>query len=59
MLASLDKRGVHTVKTILGVEYDRCTSSTPPSIKAYNGLSIAGRDLEIKGGIEEATASDE
>lgn len=59
MLAALDERGVHTVKTILSVEYDRCTSSTPPSIKAYNGLSVAGRGLEIEGTFREETASDE
>lgn len=59
MLAALDERGVHTVKTILSVEYDRCTNNTPPSIKAYNGLSVAGRGIDIEGGIGEVNATDE
>lgn len=51
MLAELDERGVHTVKTILSVEYDRCTRGTQPAVKAYNGLSVAGRGLDVRGGI--------
>lgn len=51
MLAELDERGVHTVKTILSVEYDRCTRNTHPSVKAYNGLSVAGRSLDVRGSI--------
>ena len=44
MLAALDERGVHTVKTILSVEYNRCTDEkASPSVKAYNGLSVAGK----------------
>lgn len=43
-LASLDEQGVHTVKTILTVEYNRCVhSSVSPVVKAYNGLSVARR----------------
>lgn len=59
MLTALDERGVHTVKTILSVEYERCTNSTPPSIKAYNGLSVAGRGLNIDGSVEEVNATNE
>lgn len=59
MLAALDERGVHTIKTILSVEYDRCTNSALPSIKAYNGLSVAGRGLAIEESIEEVTSSNE
>lgn len=51
MLAALDDRGVHTVKTILSVEYNRCTNGAQPSVKAYNGLSVAGRSLEIDSSI--------
>ena len=49
MLAELDERGVHTVKTILSVEYNRCTNeSVSPSDKAYNGLSVASKSVNIK-----------
>ena len=48
MLAALDERGVHTVKTILSVEYSRCTNgSSAPVVKAYNGLTVAGGSLGI------------
>lgn len=48
MLAALDEQGVHTVKTILSVEYNRCTNDAlSPSVKAYNGLSVAGKGVSI------------
>ena len=48
MLTALDERGVHTVKTILSVEYNRCINeNTSPSVKAYNGLSVAGKGVNI------------
>ena len=54
MLAALDEQGVHTVKTILSVEYDRCTSDdTSPSIKGYNGLSVAGKGISINSSFTE------
>lgn len=44
MLSALDEQGVHTVKTILSVEYNRCKNSCAvPIVKAYNGLSVASR----------------
>ena len=53
MLAALDERGVHTVKTILSVEYSRCTnSSSAPVVKAYNGLTVAGGSLGIETMVE-------
>ena len=53
MLAALDERGVHTVKTILSVEYSRCVNSdTAPTVKAYNGLAVAGGSLDIDGNIK-------
>lgn len=49
MLSALDKQGVHTVKTILSVEYNRCVNGkTAPSIKSFNGLSAAGKTLEVE-----------
>lgn len=60
MLTSLDEQGVHTIKTVLSLEYNRCTNSNQsPSIKAYNGLSVAGRKLDIKNHSEEADKKDE
>lgn len=54
MLAALDERGVHTVKTILSVEYNRCTNEHPsPAIKGYNGLSIAGKGVSINNSFTE------
>ena len=54
MLAALDEQGVHTVKTILSVEYDRCTSDdTLPSVKGYNGLSVAGKGISINSSFTE------
>lgn len=48
MLAKLDEQGVHTVKTILSVEYNRCTNeNSSPSVKGYNGLSVAGKGVSI------------
>lgn len=48
MLTVLDERGVHTVKTILSVEYNRCINeNTSPFVKAYNGLSVAGKGVNI------------
>lgn len=53
MLAALDERGVHTVKTILSVEYSRCTNgSSAPVVKAYNGLTVAGGSLGIDTNVE-------
>ena len=60
MLAALDERGVHTVKTILSVEYNRCVNSdTAPSVKAYIGLAVAGGSLDIDGTIEYGDVADE
>ena len=54
MLTALDEQGVHTVKTILTVEYNRCTNDeTSPSIKGYNGLSVAGKSVSIDGSFTE------
>ena len=60
MLAALDERGVHTVKTILSVEYSRCTNgSSAPVVKAYNGLTVAGGSLGIDTNAEgEGAAND-
>lgn len=60
MLAALDEQGVHTIKTILSVEYNRCANGkTSPSIKAYNGLSVAGRTLDVENSFKGESVSDE
>ncbi len=40
-LTKLDEQGVHTIRTVLNVEYNRCLNSEQPSIKAFNGIGIA------------------
>lgn len=46
MLEALDDRGVHTVKTVLMVEYERCANGGKgPNIKSYNGLAYASNTL--------------
>lgn len=37
MLEKIDDRGVHTVKTVLSIEYNRCMASDE-SAKSFNGL---------------------
>lgn len=60
MLAALDERGVHTVKTILSVEYSRCTNcSSAPVVKAYNGLTVAGGSLGIETMVEGEDAAND
>lgn len=50
MLSELDEQGVHTVKTVLTVEYNRCKSDKEESaVKAYNGLSFAGKSFQTNG----------
>ncbi len=41
-LTSLDQQGVHTVCSVLNVEYNRCNNSEQnPTIKAFNGIGYA------------------
>ena len=50
MLSELDEQGVHTVKTVLTVEYNRCKSDKEePVVKAHNGLSFAGKSFQTNG----------
>ncbi len=50
MLSELDEQGVHTVKTVLTVEYNRCKSNKEdPAVKAHNGLSFAGKSFQTNG----------
>ena len=46
MLAALDEQGVHTVKTILTLEYNRCTDKqSEPAIKGFNGIAYAAKKI--------------
>lgn len=47
LLEDLDEQGVHTVKTILQVEHDRCTSREK-HLKSFNGIAIATDANEAK-----------
>lgn len=50
MLSELDEQGVHTVNTVLMVEYNRCKSNKgEPVVKAHNGLSFAGKSFQTNG----------
>ena len=41
-LTTLDQQGVHTVCTVLNVEYNRCNSTDQDSsVKAFNGIGYA------------------
>ena len=40
-LTELDEQGVHTVRTVLNIEYNRCMNSDHSSIKAFNGIGLA------------------
>ena len=42
MLAALDEHAVHTLKTILSVEYERCTGGKKPQ-KQFETVSIASK----------------
>ncbi len=60
MLNALDEQGVHTVKAILTLEYNRCINKqTNPAIKGFNGIAFASKKIhdekrdEIKRLIEE------
>ena len=47
MLSELDERGVHTVKTVLMIEHNRCANVEYDSqVKAFNGISFAGKQFE-------------
>ena len=46
MLSELDEQGVHTVRAVLTLEYNRCVNSEhdSPIIKPFNGLIIANKE---------------
>ena len=46
-LTSLDEMGVHTVCSVLNVEYQRCQERDDPTVKGYNGSSIVKKDIQV------------
>lgn len=47
MLSELDEQGVHTVKTVLTIEHNRCTNHESDStIKPFNGISYAAKPFQ-------------
>ena len=48
MLSKLDFKGVHAVKSILTLEYTRCSNAddASPVVKPFNGLIIASKEEE-------------
>ena len=40
-LTELDKAGIHTVCTVLNVEYQRCKGQTDPQVKGFQGIEFA------------------
>ena len=49
MLSELDEQGVHTVKTVLKIEHNRCKSiENTETVKAFNGISFAGQSFRSK-----------
>ena len=47
MLAALDEQAVHTLKTILKIEYERCTKCINAH-KSHERISIASNSLNYK-----------
>ena len=43
-LNALDDRGIHTVSTVLNVEYLRCTNDGDAPIKGFNGIGFAVKE---------------
>ena len=52
MLSALDERAVHTLKTILKIEFDRCTKSKV-SLNAANDLLFVGGKKDVALNINE------
>ena len=39
--------GVHTVCSVLNVEYQRCQENDDPTVKGYNGISIVKNEIQF------------
>lgn len=46
MLSELDEQGVHTVRTVLTIEHNRCSNpGASEAVKAFNGISFASKQI--------------
>ena len=43
-LKALDEKGIHTVSTVLNVEYARCSNEGDASVKGFNGVGLAVKE---------------
>ncbi len=43
-LKALDEKGIHTVSTVLNVEYLRCANEGDASVKGFNGVGLAVKE---------------
>ena len=46
-LTQLDDVGIHTVSTVLNVEYARCVGENDPKVKGYNGVGLARQEIGV------------
>ena len=47
MLSELDEQGIHTIKTVLTIEHNRCsTIGNKEMVKAFNGVSFARKEIQ-------------
>lgn len=46
MISALDEQGLHTVQTILSVEYSRCKEKGSSIVKSYNGIGFTSNPTE-------------
>ncbi len=46
-LTVLDEMGVHTVCSVLNVEYQRCKDKSDPNVKGYNGIGVVKKEIQL------------
>ena len=46
-LTALDEMGVHTVCSVLNVEYQRCRERNDPVVKGYHGIGIVKKEIQL------------
>lgn len=47
-ISELDEQGLHTVYTVLNVEYNRCQNESQPQIRPLNGIGfVRAKDMHL------------
>lgn len=46
-LTQLDDIGIHTVSSVLNVEYARCMEDNKPKVKRYNGVGLVRQEIGV------------